>query len=148
MGGSCLAKVVEKDPRCPDVLITKYKMEAADSDAASSRVYSLSSFCSTAANVRRFARGFDSCHLGCSRCTRNRGSCGNAKNSTKMRRHRFQQEVAQDILHSLDNVDAIVGKTKPDADDVKFEMAATPLLSTASLEGGISRTSSVMSQTE
>merc|ERR1711920_18251 len=117
---SCLEKVLERDSRCPDVLVIKYKMVAGDSDAASSRVYSLSSFCSTAANVRRFPRGFDFCHLGCSRCTRNRGVCGNAKNSTTARRHRFHEEVAQDILRSLEFHDAIIEEVQLDADDTKL----------------------------
>merc|ERR1711972_1246648 len=126
---SCVEKLVERDARCPDVLITKYKMEADDADAASSRVYSLSSFCSTAANVRRFPRGFDYCHMGCSRCTRNRGICGNAKNSTSARRHEFHEEVAQEILHCLDFNDAIIDEGQPDADDTKLQVIAAPFFS-------------------
>merc|ERR1712039_960232 len=70
------------------------------------------------------------------------------KNSTKARRLRFHEEVAQDILRSLDSEDAIFGKVQPDVDHMMLEVVAAPLFSEASLEEKVSTPTSITSQAE
>lgn len=124
--GACSERAVQRSRLCPDVVVTEYTVEESDSEdllQAGPTVYSVTSL-RTGSNVRMFPRGFDFCHLGCSKCGKNRGNCVNAENSTKMRRLRFQKELAQD-LHGVGDVgdweDGAVGKVESVAEREGWE---------------------------
>lgn len=93
-----------RDPDCPDLVIIEYTVEDDDGDASGvlppPATYSVSRV-DAAANLRRFAIGFDLCHLGCSRCGKGRGICG-CPVGTKVRRARRRPEVAADVRDAVE----------------------------------------------
>jgi len=80
-------KSVARNPDCPDVITTTYLVEPDGDEFTVSRLRAV-------ANTRRYPRGFDLVHMGCSRCGKNRGTCSGWKGRTKVRRHRLRQQFA------------------------------------------------------
>jgi len=82
-----VVKSVARSPDCPDVIMTTYLAEPGGDELTVSRLRA-------DANTRRYPRGFDMVHMGCSRCGKNRGTCSGWKGRTKVRRHRLRQQFA------------------------------------------------------
>jgi len=85
-----MVKSMGRNPDCPDVIVTTYLAEQGGAEFTVSRP-------STTVNTRRYARGFDLVHMGCSRCGKNRGPCSAWKGRTKVRRHRLRGQIASAI---------------------------------------------------
>lgn len=81
-------KSVARNPDCPDVIMTTYLAEPGEDEFTVSRL-------NAAANTRRYPRGFDLVHMGCSKCGKNRGICSSGMSRTKVRRHRLRQQFAE-----------------------------------------------------
>ncbi|CAK0893439.1 unnamed protein product [Prorocentrum cordatum] len=84
---SGVVKSVARSADCPDVVVTTYLAPEGGQELAVSCLRA-------GANSRRYARGFDLVHMGCSRCGKNRGTCSGWKGRTKVRRQRLRRQFA------------------------------------------------------